>query len=107
MSFLSSSVMPGGAETSERFIEALSIPLHAASLGGVETLVIRPAVTAYADVDPAERQRLGVTDSLVRMSVGIEDPADLIADLRQALDRAAPVHRLRAVVTNRSTGGPS
>lgn len=83
--------LAGGAEMSERFVEALSIPLHAASLGGVETLVIRPAVTAYADVDPAERQRLGVTDSLVRMSVGIEDPADLIADLRQALDRATPV----------------
>ena len=40
----------------------------------------------HADMDPAERQRVGITDGLVRLSVGLEDPEDLIADLRQALD---------------------
>jgi cystathionine beta-lyase/cystathionine gamma-synthase len=48
-------------------------------------LVIRPATTAYANVPPDERRALGVTDSLVRLSVGIEDADELIADLDQAL----------------------
>ena len=77
----------GGVDAAERFTEHLSIPLHAASLGGIESLVIRPAVTAYADVPADRRRRLGVSDGLVRMSVGIEDPDELVADVVQALDR--------------------
>ncbi|PYR90211.1 MAG: cystathionine gamma-synthase [Acidobacteria bacterium] len=57
----------------------------AESLGGVETLISHPATMTHASVPPARRQEIGLTDSLVRISVGIEDPADLIADLEQAL----------------------
>ncbi|MHC5005714.1 MAG: trans-sulfuration enzyme family protein, partial [Planctomycetota bacterium] len=81
--------LDGGAGAAESFIERLAIPIHAASLGGVESLVIRPATTAYANVPPEERTRLGVTDGLIRMSVGIEDPDELVADVRGALDAVA------------------
>ena len=74
-----------GLPAAERFLQRLSIPLEAVSLGGVESLVIRPAVTAYANVAPEDRRRLGVTDSLVRLSVGIEDADELLDDLRAAL----------------------
>jgi cystathionine beta-lyase/cystathionine gamma-synthase len=57
----------------------------AESLGGVETLISHPATMTHASVPPARRKEIGLTDSLVRISVGIEDPADLIADLEQAL----------------------
>lgn len=75
----------GGLEAAERLLERVTIPVVAVSLGGVESLIIRPAVTAYANVPAAERRALGVTDGLVRLSVGIEDAGELIADLRQAL----------------------
>ncbi len=78
----------GGVEAAERFLERVTIPLHAASLGGVESLLVRPAVTAYAGVPAAERRRLGVTDGLIRFSVGIEDTDELMADLGRALDHA-------------------
>jgi cystathionine beta-lyase/cystathionine gamma-synthase len=57
----------------------------AESLGGVETLISHPATMTHASVPPDRRKEIGLTDSLVRISVGIEDPADLIADLEQAL----------------------
>ncbi len=75
-----------GVPAAQRFLDGVTIPIVAVSLGGVESLVIRPAVTAYANVPPAQRRRLGVTDSLVRMSIGIEDPDELIEDLRGALE---------------------
>ena len=55
------------------------------SLGGVETLVTRPATTSHAGLTGEERARAGVTDSLIRVSVGIETAADLVADFTQAL----------------------
>ena len=55
------------------------------SLGGVETLISHPATMTHASVPEQERNRLGITEGLVRISVGIEDAADLIADLDQAL----------------------
>lgn len=57
----------------------------AESLGGVETLICHPASMTHASVPPEQRQAIGLTDSMVRISAGIEDPADLIADLKQAL----------------------
>jgi cystathionine gamma-lyase/cystathionine beta-lyase/cystathionine gamma-lyase/homocysteine desulfhydrase len=57
----------------------------AESLGGVETLISHPASMTHASVPPERRQAIGLTDSLVRISAGIEDPQDLIADLAQAL----------------------
>lgn len=76
----------GGHAAALRFIGRLTIPVNAVSLGGVESLVILPAVTAYASTPKAEREALGITDGLVRMSVGIEDPAELLDDIRQALE---------------------
>jgi cystathionine beta-lyase/cystathionine gamma-synthase len=57
----------------------------AESLGGVESLINLPSVMTHASVPKAERERIGITDSLIRLSVGIEDIDDLIADLRQAI----------------------
>ncbi|MBW2312544.1 MAG: PLP-dependent transferase [Deltaproteobacteria bacterium] len=68
-----------------RFIDACQIPYLAPSLGGVESLIEMPAIMSFWDRTPEERTALGMTDSLVRFSVGIEDTADLIADLDQAL----------------------
>ncbi|MEE8459850.1 MAG: aminotransferase class I/II-fold pyridoxal phosphate-dependent enzyme [Phycisphaerales bacterium] len=75
----------GGLPAAVRFLQRVTIPLEAVSLGGVESLVIRPAVTSYANVAPDDRRRLGVTDSLVRLSVGIEDAEELLEDLLAAL----------------------
>ena len=59
----------------------------AESLGGVETLISHPATMTHASVDAAKRERIGITDGLVRISVGIEDTDDIIADIDQALDK--------------------
>lgn len=75
----------GTGEDTRRFVDALRIPRIAPSLGGVESLVEQPAIMSYYEMDPEERLRLGITDQLVRLSVGIEDTEDLIADLEQAL----------------------
>ena len=77
--------LAGGASAAGRFMKRLKIALVAVSLGGVETLVILPALTAYANVPAPQRKRLGVTDGLIRLSVGIEETQDLIDDIRQAL----------------------
>ena len=60
---------------------------HLAEFWMVEPEIAFADLDDLADMDPAERQRVGITDGLVRLSVGLEDPEDLIADLRQALDR--------------------
>jgi len=59
--------------------------LFAESLGGVESLITLPAVQTHADIDPQTRARLGVTDGLLRLSIGLEDPDDLVADLQAML----------------------
>ena len=76
----------GPAEVAQRFIDGTRIPISSASLGGVETLVTRPAATSHAGLSPADRAHIGISDSLVRLSVGIEAIEDLIADLGEALD---------------------
>ncbi len=75
----------GGVEEAKTFLERLRIPTHAASLGGVESLAIRPAVATHGGLDQEERARSGISDSLVRFSVGLEDVEDLMWDLDQAL----------------------
>ncbi len=72
------------AQTSA-FIDALAIPYIAPSLGGVESLVEQPALMSYYEMASADRQRLGIGDSLVRYAAGIEDTNDLLADVEQAL----------------------
>jgi cystathionine beta-lyase/cystathionine gamma-synthase len=75
----------GGVAAAEAFLSRLRLPVVAPSLGGVESLATRPAATSHACMTPAARRAMGVSDSLVRLSVGIEAPQDLIADLDQAL----------------------
>ena len=66
-------------------LERVRVWIFAESLGGTESLITVPAAQTHADVDLQVRQRLGITDRLVRLSVGLEDPSDLAADLRNAL----------------------
>lgn len=68
-----------------RFVDACRIPYIAPSLGGVESLIEMPALMSYWDLSRAERIQNGITDSLVRLSCGVEDSEDLISDLQQAL----------------------
>jgi cystathionine gamma-lyase len=75
----------GGLPEARRFLERLELFTLAESLGGVESLVDHPAIMTHASVPPEARAKLGITDSLVRLSVGIEDTSDLIADLEAAL----------------------
>jgi cystathionine beta-lyase/cystathionine gamma-synthase len=73
------------AEQAARFLERLLIPLHAASLGGTESLVVRPSRSSHLGLTAEERDRIGVTDDLIRVSVGIESADELVADFEQAL----------------------
>ena len=75
----------GSLENARKVLESVKLCTLAESLGGVETLISHPATMTHASVDEAKRQRLGITDGLVRISVGIEDTDDIIADLDQAL----------------------
>jgi cystathionine gamma-synthase len=74
-------------ETTGRFVDALQIPYIGPSLGGVESLVIQVAQATYYELSPEERASIGISDSLVRLAVGIENADDLIADIDQALAR--------------------
>ena len=76
----------GTFEAARRVCNRVKLMSLAESLGGVETLISHPATMTHASVPPERRQEIGLTDSLVRISAGIEDPADLIDDLKQALD---------------------
>jgi cystathionine beta-lyase/cystathionine gamma-synthase len=75
----------GGLEDARRFLENCRIVALAESLGGVESLVDHPAIMTHASVPAEKRAALGIDDRMIRLSVGIEDAADLIADLDQAL----------------------
>ncbi len=78
----------GGLEAGTRVCDAVTIPKIAPSLGGVESLIEQPALMSFFDLEPEQRAAIGIREGLVRMSVGIEDCADLLADLMQALDAA-------------------
>ena len=75
----------GGIDATRRYFEKKRLPVSAPSLGGVETLATIPATTSHAGMSPQDRQRLGITDSLIRISVGIESSEDLIEDFDRAL----------------------
>jgi cystathionine gamma-synthase len=68
-------------------VDAVRIPRIAPSLGGVESLIEQPMVLSFLDFTPEARQAIGITDNMIRISCGIEDSEDLVADLAQALDR--------------------
>ncbi len=78
--------IPGGEPAAFRFLNALRMVHLAVSLGGTESLAEHPASMTHADVGREEKDRLGVTDGLVRISIGVEHPDDLILDIGQALD---------------------
>ena len=80
----------GDLDSASRVVDACRIPFIAVSLGGVESLVEQPAVMSFYELTTEERLQIGIKDTLIRYSVGIEDTEDLIADLSQALDRAFP-----------------
>ncbi|HUH83433.1 MAG TPA: PLP-dependent transferase, partial [Stellaceae bacterium] len=77
--------LKGDLAAARRFLERVEIFALAESLGGVESLIEHPAIMTHASLPPAQRQALGIGDTLIRLSVGIEDLDDLIADLDQAL----------------------
>src|SRR5690606_22359970 len=72
-------------QAADRFLKRVRIPVHAVSLGGVESLVVQPSRSSHLGLSAQGRERLGLTDDLVRVSVGIESIDELIADFDQAL----------------------
>ncbi len=76
----------GGVEAARRFLGRVELPVNGPSLGGAETLLTRPVTTSHAGLTPEECTALGIGQALVRVSVGLEDVADLIRDFEQALD---------------------
>jgi cystathionine beta-lyase/cystathionine gamma-synthase len=75
-------------EAAFRFMDALTLCIRSTSLGDVFTSVLHPATASHRDLSPARRRELGISDGLIRMSVGIENVNDIIADIEQALDKA-------------------
>ncbi|HKY03808.1 MAG TPA: aminotransferase class I/II-fold pyridoxal phosphate-dependent enzyme [Blastocatellia bacterium] len=75
----------GDSERTERFMARVKIPIIGPSLGGVETLMTRPATTSHLGLTPEDRRRIGITDTLIRVSVGIESVEDIIEDFAEAL----------------------
>jgi cystathionine gamma-synthase/cystathionine gamma-lyase/cystathionine beta-lyase len=80
--------LKGGVPAAERLLAALRLPFVAPSLGGVETLITRPMLTSHAGLSAADRARLGISDDLIRVSLGIEAADDLIDDFRRGLEAA-------------------
>ncbi len=76
-------------EFTKKFVAAMHLPVFAVSLGGVESILSYPAKMSHAAMEPEERQKRGITDGLLRFSVGLEHEDDLIADFEQALAKAS------------------
>jgi len=79
--------LKGGLSAVERFVKGLQVFLFAESLGGVESLVCHPWTMSHGVMSPAEKQKIGILEGTIRLSIGIEDVDDLIADLENALNR--------------------
>jgi len=77
----------GGLDDGSRFIDAMELPKIAPSLGGVESLIEQPSLMSYYELSTEQREAVGIYDNLIRFSIGIEDPEDLINDLEQALEK--------------------
>jgi cystathionine gamma-lyase len=87
--------LKGGLAESRVFLESLKLFVCAESLGAVECLAEHPAIMTHASVPPAQRKQLGISDSMVRLSVGIEDLDDILNDIRTALDAVKNAPRSR------------
>ena len=81
----------GGMEAGKKFIDACKLCSHLANIGDAKTLVIHPASTTHQQLSEDEQIRTGVKPEYVRVSVGIEDVDDILADLEQALEQAVAV----------------
>jgi cystathionine beta-lyase/cystathionine gamma-synthase len=79
--------LAGGVEGGQRFCDALELAWVATSLGGTHTLVGHAASTTHRQMDPVARRAAGIADGLVRISVGIEDPEDILEDMARALEK--------------------
>jgi len=77
--------LEGDVADADRFMRSTTLPIVAPSLGGVETLITRPATTSHAGLSADERRQLGISDNLIRVSVGIESTEDLIEDFERAM----------------------
>ena len=75
----------GGAKAADRCLRRLKLITHSVSLGGVDSLVSEPRFSSHAHLTSDARSKLGIPDGFLRISIGIEDPDDLIADLEQAI----------------------
>ncbi|MBI1934039.1 PLP-dependent transferase, partial [Candidatus Peregrinibacteria bacterium] len=80
----------GSAEDAARVVESFRLILMPPHLGDIRTLSIPPASTTHSPMPREDRLRHGISDTLIRLSIGLEDPEDIIDDLRQALDRSFP-----------------
>ena len=80
----------GGIEAGRTFLDAVQLVTHSANLGDTRTIVTHPASTTHSKLTPAERAAVGISDGLIRVSVGLEHVADIVADLEQALQRVIP-----------------
>jgi cystathionine gamma-synthase len=89
-----------------RFIDQLRIPFIGPSLGGVESLVEQVALVSYYELSTEERAEIGISDSLVRLAVGIESVEDLLADLAQALDKTFQTETLFQAVNGSGRVSP-
>lgn len=78
----------GGAEAGKKFIESLKLFSHLANVGDAKSLAIHPATTTHSQLDEAQQRAGGITPELVRLSIGLEDPADILEDIDQALAAA-------------------
>lgn len=72
------------------FVDSVNIPIIATGFGGVQPSIEQPAIFTYHSATPDERAHLGITENLMRLSVGLEDPEELIADLKNAMEFALP-----------------
>jgi cystathionine beta-lyase/cystathionine gamma-synthase len=99
--------LKGGVEAAERFMHRTTLPIIAPSLGGIDTLITRPATTSHSGMSPEARHEAGIADSLIRVSVGIEATEDLIADFDGALRGEESLQQGREVqVMGGESSGP-
>lgn len=90
--------LDGGKEVAELFLRSVTIPIVAPSLGGVETLITIPATTSHSGMSPEDRQKLGITDGLIRLSVGVEYPEDIIEDFELAFEKVRQQIPMKKIV---------
>ena len=78
--------LKGGVEAADRFMQNTTLPIVAPSLGGIESLITRPVTTSHVGLSGEDLEKLGISGSLIRVSIGIEATEDLIEDFKQVLE---------------------